>query len=106
MNNKQDTVDSIRTGGTVQPPPPPAVVIVSSQTSSTIDYRELYLGKLVGSGEFAGNEHITKTKIILLNFFLLLEVYEGTYRKARVAIKVLKEPTSASLFLHEADIMR
>jgi hypothetical protein len=35
-----------------------------------------------------------------------LEVYEGTYRKARVAIKVLKEPTSASLFLHEADIMR
>ncbi len=35
-----------------------------------------------------------------------LEVYEGTYRKARVAIKVLKEPTSAALFLHEADIMR
>jgi c-src tyrosine kinase len=87
LNNKQDTVDSIKTGGTVQPPPPPPpVVIVSSQTSSTIDYRELYVGKLIGSGEFA-------------------EVYEGTYRKARVAIKVLKEPTSASLFLHEADIM-
>jgi len=38
--------------------------------------------------------------------FSIAEVYEGTYRKSRVAIKVLKEPTSASLFLHEADIMR
>jgi hypothetical protein len=38
--------------------------------------------------------------------FCFLEVYEGIYRKARVAIKVLKEPASASLFLHEADIMR
>jgi len=38
--------------------------------------------------------------------FCFLEVYEGTYRKARVAIKILKEATSAPLFLHEADIMR
>jgi hypothetical protein len=44
--------------------------------------------------------------IITNSVFFFLEVYEGTYRKARVAIKVLKEPTSASLFLHEADIMR
>jgi len=35
-----------------------------------------------------------------------IEVYEGTYRKSRVAIKILKDPTSAALFLHEADIMR
>ncbi len=55
MNNKQDTVDSIKIGGTVHHQPPPAVVIVSSQTSSNIDYRELYVGKLIGSGEFAGN---------------------------------------------------
>lgn len=56
MNNNQDTVDSIKTTVTIhQSPPPPPVVIVSPQTSSTIDYRELYLGKLVGSGEFAGN---------------------------------------------------
>lgn len=34
------------------------------------------------------------------------EVYEGTYRKSRVAVKVLKDAASASLFLHEADIMR
>ncbi len=53
MNNKQDTVDSIRIGGgTVQQPPP--VVVVSPQTSSTIDYRELHVGKVIGSGEFAG----------------------------------------------------
>jgi hypothetical protein len=55
LNNKQDTVDSIKIGGTVHHQPPPAVVIVSSQTSSNIDYRELYVGKLIGSGEFAGN---------------------------------------------------
>ncbi len=68
MNNKQDTVDSIKTGGTVQPPPPPPpVVIVSSQTSSTIDYRELYVGKLIGSGEFAGNE-----SMINENYFIFL----------------------------------
>ncbi len=35
-----------------------------------------------------------------------VEVYEGIYRKSRVAIKVLKEPNSAALFLREADIMR
>ncbi|CAF1487373.1 unnamed protein product [Adineta steineri] len=89
LNNKQDTVDSIKIGGTVQQQQqqqPLPVVIVSSQISSTIDYRELHVGKLIGSGEFA-------------------EVYEGTYRKVRVAIKSLKEPTSAALFLHEADIM-
>ncbi|CAF2321888.1 unnamed protein product [Rotaria sp. Silwood2] len=89
LNNKQDTVDSIKVGGTVQQQQqqlPPPVVVVSCQTSSTIDYRELHVGKLIGSGEFA-------------------EVYEGTYRKVRVAIKVLKEATSAALFRHEADIM-
>ncbi|CAF4438912.1 unnamed protein product, partial [Adineta steineri] len=32
---------------------PLPVVIVSSQISSTIDYRELHVGKLIGSGEFA-----------------------------------------------------
>jgi hypothetical protein len=37
---------------------------------------------------------------------IFVEVYEGTYRKSRVAIKVLKEPNSAALFLREADIMR
>jgi hypothetical protein len=36
----------------------------------------------------------------------IAEVYEGIYRKSRVAIKVLKESNSAALFLHEADIMR
>jgi len=56
LNNKQDTVDSIKTGVTVQSPPP--VVIVSSQTSSTIDYRELHVGKLIGSGEFAGKLYL------------------------------------------------
>ena len=53
LNNRLDTVDSIKIGGTVQQHPPP-VVVVPSQTSSTIDYRELYVGKLIGSGEFAG----------------------------------------------------
>ncbi|CAF0961771.1 unnamed protein product [Rotaria magnacalcarata] len=86
LNNKQDTVDSIKIGGTVQQQQTSPVVVIPSQTSSTIDCRELYLGKLIGSGEFA-------------------EVYEGTYRKVRVAIKVLKEATSAALFRHEADIM-
>jgi hypothetical protein len=57
LNNKQDTVDSIKIGGTVQSSPPP-VVIVSPQTSSTIDYRELYVGKLIGSGEFAGKLYL------------------------------------------------
>jgi hypothetical protein len=32
------------------------VMSVSPQTSSTIDYRELQIGKLIGSGEFAGEE--------------------------------------------------
>ncbi len=59
MNNKQDTVDSIKTGVTVQSPPP--VVIVSPQTSSTIDYRELHVGKLIGSGEFAGKLYLNIT---------------------------------------------
>jgi hypothetical protein len=59
LNNKQDTVDSIKTGVTVQSPPP--VVIVSPQTSSTIDYRELHVGKLIGSGEFAGKLYLNIT---------------------------------------------
>jgi hypothetical protein len=54
LNNQQDTVDSIKTGETVQQQRPPPVVVVSPQTSSTIDYRELHVGKLIGSGEFAG----------------------------------------------------
>lgn len=86
LSNKLDTVDSVKMGGSNQQHLP-SVVVIAPQTSSTIDYRELHVGKLIGSGEFA-------------------EVYEGTYRKARVAIKVLKEPSSAALFLHEADIMR
>jgi hypothetical protein len=53
LNNTQDTIDSIKIGGTVQQSPPP-VIIISPQTSSTIDYRELHVGKLIGSGEFAG----------------------------------------------------
>ncbi len=80
LNNKQDTVDSIKTGGTVQqppPPPPPPVVIVSPQTSSTIDCRELHVGKLIGSGEFAGKSYLnfkihSSTKKI---FFLFLLFY-------------------------------
>ncbi|CAF5208944.1 unnamed protein product, partial [Rotaria magnacalcarata] len=53
LNNKQDTVDSIKIGGTVQQQQTSPVVVIPSQTSSTIDCRELYLGKLIGSGEFA-----------------------------------------------------
>ena len=53
MNNKQDTVDSIKIEETILHHAPP-VVLASSPTSSTIDYRELFLGKLIGSGEFAG----------------------------------------------------
>jgi len=52
LSNKHDTVDSIKTSMNGQQIPP--VVIIAPQTSSTIDYRELHLGKLVGSGEFAG----------------------------------------------------
>jgi len=68
LNNKQDTVDSIRTGGTVQQQPSP-VVLVSPQTSSTIDYRELHVGKLIGSGEFAG-------KLYSQSFLLLKNNHE------------------------------
>jgi hypothetical protein len=39
-------------------------------------------------------------------FLFVVEVYEGIYRKYRVAIKVLKEANSATFFLREADIMR
>ena len=108
MSNKHDTVDSVKTGGTVQQQPLPAVVVVSPQASSTIDYRELHVGKLIGSGEFAGKSFAFESLLPdqLLIFVSSTEVYEGLYRKARVAIKVLKEPNSAALFLHEADIMR
>ena len=88
--------------------PLPPVVVVSPQASSTIDYRELHVGKLIGSGEFAGKPSpsfqspMPDRRICVSS----TEVYEGLYRKARVAIKVLKEPNSAALFLHEADIMR
>lgn len=103
LNNQQDTVDSMKIGGTVHQLPPSSAVILSPQTSSTIDYRELYVGKLIGSGEFAGKFLFT---FIAIHSLFFPEVYEGTYRKSRVAIKVLKEAASASLFLHEADIMR
>ena len=103
LNNQQDTVDSMKTGGTVHQLPPSSAVTLSPQTSSTIDYRELYVGKLIGSGEFAGKSLPHPLQYI---HHFLPEVYEGTYRKSRVAIKVLKEAASASLFLHEADIMR
>ena len=114
MNNKHDTVDSIKPGGTVQQQqPPPPVVVVSPQASSTIDYKELHVGKLIGSGEFAGKSLFSLQFFIryfiedsVLIYFLYIEVYEGTCRKARVAIKILKEPNLAALFLHEADIMR
>ena len=36
----------------------------------------------------------------------MVEVYEGIYRKSRVAIKILKEANSTALFLREAEIMR
>ncbi|CAF0801007.1 unnamed protein product [Rotaria sordida] len=81
LNNKHDTIVSMKIGKTVSP-----VASVSPEVSSTIYYNELQILKLVGSGEFA-------------------EVYEGTYRKSRVAVKMLKEPNSATSFLHEADIM-
>ncbi|CAF2457774.1 unnamed protein product [Rotaria sp. Silwood2] len=81
LSNKRDTIDSMKIEKIVPP-----TVTVLSPTSSMIDYNELQIGKLVGSGEFA-------------------EVYEGTYRKSRVAVKILKEPNSTTNFLHEADIM-
>ncbi|CAF5141396.1 unnamed protein product, partial [Rotaria sp. Silwood1] len=34
-----------------------------------------------------------------------VEVYEGIYKKSRVAIKILKESNSVTSFLHEANIM-
>jgi hypothetical protein len=49
LSNKHDVVDSIKIQKTT-----PSVTIVSIQPSLTIDYRELQIGKLVGSGEFAG----------------------------------------------------
>jgi hypothetical protein len=49
LSNKQDTPDSIRIQKTG-----PAVMSVTPQLSSVIDYKELQIGKLVGSGEFAG----------------------------------------------------
>ncbi|UJR23871.1 hypothetical protein I4U23_026843 [Adineta vaga] len=72
LSEKYDTVDSIG---------------LQRSVAANIDYEELQIGKLVGSGEFA-------------------EVYEGIYRKIRVAIKVLKESNSTELFLREANIMR
>ena len=37
---------------------------------------------------------------------MFAEVYEGTYRKSHVAIKVSKESNSTAFVLREADIMR
>ncbi|CAF1971725.1 unnamed protein product [Rotaria magnacalcarata] len=82
LSNKRDTIDSVKIEKSVST----TVPLVLPSNSPIIDYAELYIGKLVGSGEFA-------------------EVYEGIYRKSRVAIKILKEPKSTVRFLHEADIM-
>ncbi|CAF1176472.1 unnamed protein product [Adineta ricciae] len=71
LDERQDAVDSTR---------------LQKSVTANINCKELHIGKLVGSGEFA-------------------EVYEGTYRKTRVAIKILKGSNSAELFLHEASIM-
>jgi hypothetical protein len=49
LSDKHDRIDSVRIQKSGSP-----VVNVSAQVSSTIDYRELQIGKLVGSGEFAG----------------------------------------------------
>ena len=89
LSNRHDTVDAIRTGETNRQtsPLPSQSMLIPSHVSSRIDFQELQIGKVVGTGEFA-------------------EVYEGTYRNGRVAIKLLKEPNSFQLLLHEADIMR
>jgi hypothetical protein len=49
LNNKHDTTDSIKIQKTV-----PSGAGVLPQITSIIDYKELQIGKLVGSGEFAG----------------------------------------------------
>jgi len=49
LSNKHDVIDSIK----IQKTAPP-VTITSIQPPITIDYKELQIGKLVGSGEFAG----------------------------------------------------
>lgn len=86
LNNRYDTVDAMRTGE-INRQSSPSNNTFPPPLSSLIDFKELQIGKVVGTGEFA-------------------EVYEGTYRNGRVAIKVLKEPTSYQLFLHEAEIMK
>ncbi len=53
LSNKQDTIDSSKMQKLVLP-----VMTVLPQTSSTIDYKELQIGKLIGSGEFAGEEDL------------------------------------------------
>ncbi|CAF1093407.1 unnamed protein product [Rotaria sp. Silwood1] len=81
VNIKHDNMDSIKIEKTISP-----VITLSLKAPLVIDYRELQIGKLIGSGEFA-------------------EVYEGIYKKSRVAIKILKESNSVTSFLHEANIM-
>ena len=101
MSHKQDKTDSVQVQKST-----PTVIMATAQFSSTIDYKELQIGKLVGSGEFAGWFNV----FIDINrgFFclIIIEVYEGIYRKSRVAIKILKEANSSALFLREAEIMR
>lgn len=68
LSNKYDTIDSVKAGDSIrQSSPLPPVVIVSQHPSSTIDYRELQIGKLVGSGEFAGSFQLT-----LISFYCFI----------------------------------
>ena len=70
-----------------QTSPMTSTIVIPSHVTSQIRFQDLQMGKVVGTGEFA-------------------EVYEGIYRNTHVAIKILKEPNSYQLLLHEADIMR
>ena len=105
LNNRYDTVDAMRTGE-INRQSSPSHNTIPSPLSSLIDFKELQMGKVVGTGEFAGRVLMFFSMKIIFTMECFSEVYEGTYRNGRVAIKVLKEPTSYQLFLHEAEIMK